>query len=112
MLKSKVKNPVIKHDTLVNNIQEAIRGACDAPIYTLYKTGRFDHFNTYKGMVRELDLLKVLPKKTRDERFKAQLIQDVHYIALADYLKLDFDCDYEDEHLLANDTVRPAEQNH
>jgi len=34
-------------------------------------------------MVREV---KVLPNKTRDERFKAQLINDVDYVALADYL--------------------------
>ena len=64
MLKSEVKNPGIKHDTLVNNIQEAIRGACLAPVYALYRDGSSrDHFNAYKGMVRELDLLKVLPKK-------------------------------------------------
>jgi len=41
MLKSKVNNPVTKHDTLVNNmrfninINQAIRGACHAPIYAL-----------------------------------------------------------------------------
>ena len=102
MLKSEVKS---KNDTLVNsmkfdiNINEAIRGACHAPVYALYETKSYDNFNAFKGMVREVDLLKVLPKKTRDERFKAQLIKDVHYIALADYLELFVECEYEDEEL-------------
>jgi len=98
---SMLKSEVTKNDIMVNdmkfdiNIKEAIRGACDAPIYALYKTGSFDHFNAYKGMVRELDLLKVLPKKTRDETFKAQLIKDVDFIALADHLELSVECIYE-----------------
>jgi hypothetical protein len=72
--------------------------------YALYETESYDHFNAFKGMVREVDLLKVLPKKTRDERFKAQLIKDVHYIALADYLELSVECSYED-HELDNDKI-------
>ena len=110
MLKATFDNPITIYDTRGNsmisdmNINEAIRGACHAPVYALYKTGSFDHFNTYKGMVRELDLLKVLPKKTRDERFKAQLIKDVDYIALADYLDLSVECIYEDDEL-ENDKI-------
>jgi len=111
MVKSKVKNPLTKyHDALENNnrfniiIIQAILRACHAPVYALYKTGSFDHFNAYKGAVRELDLLKVLPKKTRDERFTAQLIKDVHFIALADYLGVFIECSYEDEQL-ANEEI-------
>ena len=102
LLKSKVDNPITKYDTLSNNmrfnisINQAIIGACHAPVYALYRPhGEPNQFNAYVGMVREV---KVLPNKTRDERFKAQLINDVDYVALADYLGVFVECSYEEEH--------------